>query len=165
MQSSILKKGQIEIQESIFIVVIVIVLILIGLMFFYRYTLASIESANTKYEIEKFKDLISIVPNMPEFKCSFLNKQEECMDLLKVMAFKNVNSDLGNKKIVLDIIYPVRSSFECSYGNLDNCNKIIVYSKIPKKYEKKLVVTSPISLYNINNDEFYMTKLIIEGYI
>ena len=165
MQNSILKKGQIEIHETIFIIVIVIVLILMGLMFFYRYTLASIETSNINYEIEKHSDLITILPNIAEFKCSFLNKQEECMDLLKIMAFKDLNSNLfGNKRIIIEIIYPEKNNIECNYGNLDNCNKIIVYSKVPNKYERKIIVSSPVSIYNINSNEYYMGKLSIEGY-
>lgn len=162
-------KGQLQIQESIVISLFVLIIVLIGFLFFYKYTLASIEKQNFEYEYGKFNDLLVTIPHMNELQCSFLQKEEECVDILKLISFKEISTEyssfFGTKKIFIERVYPLQNSRECSYANLDECGKFILYSKIPKKYSNKLIVSSPLSLYDPRTKEYSVGRLVIEWYL
>jgi len=121
-----MKKGQVQMQESIFVIFLVMLLILIGMVSFFKYSSAGIEESKLEYEDYRFKQLIGVIPNLPELRCSHLGVADECVDLLKVNAF-DWNYDLFNgKKIEIDGVL-VHDDLSCSDVR---------------------IVSSPISLYN-----------------
>lgn len=150
-----MKKAQIQIQESIFVLVIFTVLLLIGLVMFYRFTLAGINADINRYEFSKFQLLIQVIPAMNEFRCSSLGQEFECVDLEKVKAFyvlkKDYSREFGNRKITLEIIYP---------------NEGKVYDMYLGKQTSKSIskISNLVSVYDAFDNKYKIGKLIVEGY-
>ncbi len=157
MQGGILRKGQVQIQESLFVLIIFAVLLLIGLIIFYRFTIAGIKADINSYEDFKFKALIATIPEMTEFRCSLLGQDQECMDLEKVKGFSFLNEDyfkeFGYKNIMLEVVYP-------------NENKIYtIYDKKPVKYTSIKRVSSLVSIYDSSDNKYKVGKIIVEWYL
>lgn len=151
-----MKKGQLQIQESIFVLIIFIVLLLIGLIMFYNFTISSIKADIASYESSKFRSLIEILPSIPEFRCSNLGQEQECIDLGKVDAFSKLGFDyfkeFGYRKITIEVIYPKEDK---SYN---------VYEKRPRSFRSIKRISSLISLYDPGQDKYKIGKLTVEDY-
>ena len=96
------KKGQLQIQETILVIFIFTLIIGLSLVVFYKFNINSIKEDTLEYEEYKFKQLIDVIPNMPELKLSEIGIESEwCIDLLKAKAFSELqdNYDFGYKKI------------------------------------------------------------------
>ncbi len=149
-----MKKGQLEIQETGFVIFIVVVILLIGLVLFFQYQIKSIENLNEKYEDYKFEDLISFIPSMPELRYSNLGYIEESMDFYKALAFAEVSnreyykSLFGFKRIILKI----------------SGDQVVLYNRILPNYNSLRKISSPISVYNPNDGRYYIGLLEIERY-
>ena len=153
-----MKKAQVQLQESLFVIIIFVVLLIIGLIIFYRFTISGITADINSYEDFKFRAMINTVPSMTEFRCSSLGQDKECIDLEKVKAFTKLNMDyfqeFGYKTVSLEIIYP-KENME---SNID------VYSKKPKKYTTTKKISTFVSVYDLEQDRYKVGKLIIEAY-
>ena len=156
MQGDILRKGQIQIQESILVLVIFTVILLIGLILFYNFAIAGIKADILSYEDEKFRSLISVVPSMTEFKCSSLGQDQECIDLSKARAFIDIKQDygkvFGQKTIKLQLIYP----------NEDK--EYLIYSKRPANVKSARKISTLVSVYDVGQDKYKIGKLTVEAY-
>jgi hypothetical protein len=156
MQGGILRKGQVQIQESLFVLIIFAVILLIGLIIFYKFTIAGIKADINSYEDFKFKALIATIPEMNEFRCSLLGQDQECIDLEKIKGFNALDEDyfkeFGYKKIGLEVVYPNENK---TYG---------IYDKKPAKYSNIERVSSLISIYDSSDNKHKIGKLIVERY-
>lgn len=143
-----MKKGQLQIQETMFVILVFIIIFMIGLIFFYRSSVASFEKDKLEYEEDKFKLLIDVIPNMPELRYSELTIYSDwCVDSLKAEAFSLISDkyDFGFKKITIT-----------------GPKTIILYDKF-KSSESVRKYSSPICLYD--SDKFSMAKLEVEWYV
>ena len=96
------------------------------------------------YEEFRFKQLIDVVPNMPEIKYSRFGVEDVwCIDLLKARGFSQISDryDFGYKEILL-------------HGG----EEIVLYRNQPVGGEKR-IVTSPVCLYDSRVDKFYLAEL------
>jgi len=94
-----MKKGEIQMQETILVIFIITVIIALGLFVFYRYNLSSLENERLNYEQEKVYALLSNLQNNPQLQYSYLGNNENAVDTLKLL---NVNlEDLGEKEIAI----------------------------------------------------------------
>lgn len=156
MQGDILRKGQIQIQESILVLVTFTVILLIGLILFYNFAIAGIKADILSYENEKFQSLISVIPSMAEFRCSNLGQDQECIDLSKVRAFIEIKQDygkvFGQKTIELQFIYP----------NEDK--KYVIYSKKSASVRSARKISTLVSVYDVSQDKYKIGKLTVEAY-
>jgi len=159
------KKAQLEIQETVLVVFIFIILLLIGITFFYRFSLQSIENIKEEHETAKFNELIATIPNMAEIKCSHLTKESECVDAIKLSSFIETSKKykFGFKNITIVKVYPENVDAKCTRFNFDNCNYWEIYFS-KKATESKFVISTPISIYYPNEDEYEVGKLIIERF-
>lgn len=143
-----MKKGQLQIQETMFVIFIFIIIFMVGLVFFYRSSVASFERDKLEYEEDKFKLLIDVIPNMPELKYSELEIDSEwCIDSLKAKAFASISDryDFGFKKI-----------------SIIGGENIVLYEKF-RSSESVRKYSSPVCLYSSN--KFSMAKLEVEWYV
>ena len=102
MRGDILKKGQIQIQETTMVIFIFTIIFGLGLILFYNFSLNSIEESDMRYQENKFKQLIDVIPNLPELRLSEMGiESEACIDLIKAQVFKEMQNEynLGFKKI------------------------------------------------------------------
>ena len=151
-----MKKGQVQITETLLVLVVFSVLLLIALIIFYRFNISSITTDMNRYEDTKFRSLIGTIPSMSEFRCSNLGNDQECIDLDKVIIFKTIGVDynkvFGYKNITLSMIYPKEDSVYNIYSNKPRATKTI----------KR--ISTFVSVYDSSQDKYKIGKLTIEAY-
>jgi len=145
-----LKRGQLQIQESMFVVFIFFIILMIGMIVFYQFESRSISGIKDSHDENLFYYLISDIPSMPELQCSRLGISEECIDLSKAKAFEfmdkeNYKSVFGFKKIILN-------------------EDIILYNWEPPVYSEERKITSPISVYDPNQNKYLIGVLEVYMY-
>lgn len=174
------KLGQMQIQETILAVFIFIVLIVFGLVFFYRVQSASIADDFNKFQFEREAIDFITISDLPEFSCSKAGVRENCVDVIKIIAFmslsngKGVYKDyyferFGYKNITIQQIYPNKINKKCSSNNINDCGVWDVYSNIPQKWQRKNVRSIPVSLYfpcvdDCNRDTYSIGLMVVEEY-
>jgi len=144
------RKGQLQIQETMLVLFIFIMIVGLSLIVFYRFNLNSINQDVTDYKEYKFKQLISIVPNMPELRLSKLGVESKwCIDLAKARAFGDLqdNYEFGYKRITISGPFEVEL-----YNNQRDSESVRLYS-------------TPICVYDYFTDTFQMCKLEVEWYV
>lgn len=115
---------------------------------FYRFNINNIKEDTLEYEEYKFKQLIDVIPNLPELRLSKLAIYSEwCIDLLKAKAFSELqdNYDFGYKSLSID-------------GPID----IVLYNN-SRDSESIRKYSTPICVYE--GDKYEMAKLDVEWYV
>src|SRR3989338_8777806 len=79
-----MRRGEIQIYETILVIFFFVVIFVFGFLFFYKFTLEGIRSDNLDYEEFKSRQLISYIPSMYELRCSSMLAEVECIDLGKI---------------------------------------------------------------------------------
>ncbi len=103
---------------------------------------------------------------MPEIKCSYLNDDLDCVDALKLIAFKD-KGDFGFYTITIKKVYPETEDEECTLNHLDKkreCNTFTIYDNPKKDYTDREVIYTPVSLYYPHEDKYYLGQLKLEAY-
>jgi len=169
-------KAQMEMTETIAVLLIFFVLLALGSFFFYRYYIDHIRAVSEETLITSSSVLLASITSLPEIKCA----NKDCVDTVKLFAFKELieeNKDyyftsLGYKNIIVEQIYPViNSKEECTitkFNNVDypnNCKYWKLYNKRPSTFKANPKISTPISLYFPDSNEYRIGRLIIEAYI
>lgn len=165
------KKAQLQIQETILVIFIFILIVGIGLIVFYKSNEASIKTIQDNDKLTYFYSMIGTFPSLPEIKCSYLSDDKECIDVSKLIAFKN-KGFFGFSNITIYTIYPEKSNKECTIDLLNkgiDCGTFLIYNSIPPKCktefcEKKVIYTA-VSLYYPDRDAYELGRLVIEVYL
>lgn len=151
-----MKKAQIQLQESIFVLVIFVILVLISLIVFFKFIDISITTDTTNYLDTKFYSLTNTIPAMPELRCSNLGIDQECIDLDKLKAFQGFSKEytnvFGQKNITLIMIYP------------GNENSYPIYVNKPRSVKNTRLISTYVSIYDSGQDKYKIGKLIVEEY-
>ncbi len=130
---------------------------------------ANLEKAKFNYERESFELLIGKIPAMAEFQCSSYGQGRECIDISKLIAFKDVSDGYFDvfeyKNITIIEVYPEGNNLECNKGNHLNCGVYSLYYKKKASLKDRLIISSPVSLYYPDTGEYRIGKLIIEWYL
>jgi len=147
-----LKRGQLQIQESIFVVFIFFVILMVAMIVFYQLESRSIKGIKEEHDENLFYYLVSYVPSMPELQCSVVGIGDECIDLSKARAFSFMNDDyyrevFGHRKIILEV-------------NED----IVLYNWEPSTYSGERKITSPVSVYDPNQNKYLVGVLEVYMY-
>ncbi|MDD5650888.1 MAG: hypothetical protein PHF86_10815 [Candidatus Nanoarchaeia archaeon] len=165
------KKAQLQMQETMLVIFVFIVIVGIGLILFNQFNNQSIKQIAQDDQLTYFYSLIGTFPNMPEVKCSYLSDDKECIDVYKLLAFKN-KGDFLFSNITIYTVYPKKDKQECNLQILtqgQNCGTFLVYNNIPAKCKtqfcEKKVIYSPVSLYYPDKDSYDLGKLVIEVYL
>ncbi len=139
-----MKRGQMQIQESILVIFIFFVILMIVLVMFFQFQKKSILNDIEEYQEMEFKQLIDVIPNMAELKYSKLGIEKGCIDYLKAKAFRGMNYDFGNKMIVL------------KYNG-----DLVLYDHGEGDLRK---VSSPVCVYDARSKKFYFGELEVGWY-
>lgn len=167
-----MKKGQLQIHETILVLFIFIVLLIIGMIVFYRYNAEGLKQSMFEIESNKFNAMLSTFAQSPEIRCSFLGQDISCVDSYKLIGFKKIAEDnkgyyrekLGNKNITFYLLYPFKNNKECDLANTKDCGVWNIYLEKPKRYEKTLIIETPISLYFPETDDYGIGKMVVTWY-
>ena len=141
------KKGQIGIQETMLVIFVFFIILVIGMILFFRFSISSSEAEIEEYNEFKFKQLIDVIPNMPEIKYSRFGIEDVwCIDLLKARAFSEISNkyDFGFKRITIN-----------------SSDTIILYNNPARQGEIRRV-NSPVCLYDSRVGKFGLANLIVE---
>lgn len=141
------RKGQIGIQETMLVVFVFFIILIIGMILFFRVSISSSEAEIEEYNEFKFKQLIDVIPNMPELKYSRYGIEDVwCIDLLKARAFSEISDkyDFGFKRITIN-----------------SSDTIILYDN-PAQQGSIRRANSPVCLYDSRVGRFGLANLIVE---
>jgi hypothetical protein len=152
------KKGELQTMETIMVVFILVVMILIGLVFFYKFTQSSIEGDYEDNQLIRFKAMMATFPEVGEIKCSINGNVDNCVDAYKMISvatlyranpnYKNYLIErYGFMDITVGLVYPYESDENCTSQRLEGCGVWKVYSHVPAEYERRNIVSTPISVY------------------
>lgn len=163
------KKADVQMQETIIVIFIFMILLAFGLMFFVRYNAIVAQELGTYDRTLNFYSMVSVFPNIPEVKCSNAGQDLECVDILKLIAFKNKGEFGSIANITVYQIYPELSNgyVECNLNALKlakNCTIYPVLNNVPMNYNSKEIQTMFVSLYNPLTGEHAIGKAVLELY-
>jgi hypothetical protein len=148
-----LKKGQLQIQESIFVLFAFFIILAIGMIVFYQMEFRSIDNIQQKNEDVTFYYLISYLPSMPELVCSEKTIVDECMDITKARVFGNLDDEyykkvFGHRKIILK-----------AYGE-----DVELYDWKPLRFSAERKITTPVSVFNPRDGSYIIGVLEVYDY-
>ncbi len=143
-----MKKAQIKIQETAFVLIGLVLLVSIFALFYIRVSYSSLASEKEQIDKEQAISYLSKMIELPEFRC------DEGLDADKLMAYKKTVANHPEyekfwqdiSSIVVRKIYPEYSS-ECT-DNYPNCQTITIYSSGKPKYE---TISTFVPLCRITN--------------
>lgn len=154
-----MRKGIIQLQESILVTFFIMIIIILGLIVFYKFSLNSIDSYENEYREQQLLSLLITLPN--DFGYTYLGDSKNAIDTSKLFS-KNLN--YGFKKITIEQVYPQQDSIKCNMQVYPDCNLFIVYDKPSVRFENILIESRPVSLYLPLTEEYKAGKLTIEYY-
>lgn len=148
-----MKRGQLQIQESIFVLFAFFVILVIGMIVFYQMELRGIDRMRQENEDVTFYYLISYVPAMPEIVCSEKGIIEECVDISKAKAFADYDNNyyrgiFGERRILL----------------LVEGEEIELYDAEPRTFSAERVISTPVSVYMPRYGNYIIGKLEVHNY-
>lgn len=163
-------KGQIQMMETISVLVVFFVLLFLGIYLYFTAQHTSIEETQDEFANTERTVLLAFVPSMPEIVCSKYESPDNCVDMLKLFAFKEKVMKEKSKymplftgfKVVVRMVYPIQSDVECDAKMVnkmewpDNCG---VYTLYDEGKKTTTVVSTPLSLYLPSEDTYYIGKL------
>ena len=154
-----MRRGVVQLSESILVTFFIIIIITLGLVVFYRFSLNSVNNYQREYNEQQLLSSLITLPN--ELGYTYLGDSKNAIDTSKLF-YGNLN--YGFKKITIEQIYPQEGRIECTMQNYPNCNYFIVYNKGNNKLKNTLVQSMPVSLYYPLNDQYKFGKLTIYYY-
>lgn len=149
------KKGQLKIQQMIFMILAVFILFVLVGLFFLSISLSNLKKTATNLQQTNAMLLVSKLANSPEFSCgsSFGSSMSSCVDFDKVMALKD-NLDYsdfwGVAKIEIRKIDPDQGNVICDESNYPNCG---VISILDKNVSSSPFVSNFVSLCRMETDQ------------
>jgi len=128
------KKGQIKIQQMIFMIIAVTLLFTIVALFFLSISLRNLTRTANELQEEDSMLLVSKLANSPEFSCgdSFGTTRTNCIDFDKLIVLwensEKYQDFWGVPKIEIRKVYPP-SNITCSLENYPDCGIIKIVNK------------------------------------
>ena len=155
-----MKKGEIQLQESILVTFFIIVIIGLSLILYYKFTLNSVENYEREYMEQTLMSSLITLPN--DFSYTYLGESRNAIDTSKLFYD---NLDYGFKKIIIEQVYPAyETKVECNTDNYPECNYFVVYDKQNIRLKNTLIQSIPASLYYPIQDEYRLGKMLIYVY-
>ena len=177
--------------EMIMVMAVVMILLIIGLVFYFKFSISSIEKKGEKISEDKAAVILSTVSQMPEIECTYLGSRtsKACADTIKLLAL-SINDKQGNPgyvehrrhysnlyghmKIVFEQIYPPAKDEECTHeifapqtypeiaGEM-SCNKWVIYDN-PKTGVDPVFSTMPLALYYPSKHVYTLGQMKVYTY-
>ena len=155
-----MKKGEVQLQESILVTFFIIVIIGLSLILFYKFTLNSIDNYERDYMEQQLLSSLTILPN--DFGYTHLGESTNTIDTSKLFYDK---LDYGAKTIIIEQVYPFQeNNVKCDLTNYPDCNYFVVYNKTNYRLKNTLTHSMPVSLYYPLGDAYKLGKLSVYLY-
>ena len=153
-------KGQLRISESMIVLFVFFILFLFAFGFYIKELKSGI---NDKLNEERdFSNLLLInsLINSPEFGCSKDTVIESgCLDMKKIDSFIKLNNKEFYKKVFGESVISVSGIYPNSFSYDRK-----IYDNAKENYDFKIVRDIPVSLYNPDNNGYFIGLLRVEVY-
>lgn len=128
------KKGQMKIQQMIFMLLAIFLLFILVGMFFLSISLANLKETATQLGEKNALLLVSKLANSPELSCgnAFGSSRTNCIDFDKIMVLNNLkdySNFWGLAKIEIRKIYPDAGNVLCTKENFPDCGIVKIVNK------------------------------------
>ena len=155
-----MKKGSVQLHESILVTFFIIVIIALGLVVFYKFNLNSLHEYENEYREQQLSSFLITFPK--DFEYTYLGESKNAIDTTKLFYD---NLDYGFKTIEITQVYPeVQEEVKCELNNYPNCNTFVVYNKTSRALKNTLVESMPVSLYFPLDDSYILGRLQVYLY-
>ncbi|MFH1331806.1 MAG: hypothetical protein ABIH63_00795 [archaeon] len=180
------KKGDLEFIEAIMVVVVIVVLLVIGLAIYYNVSIGSMRETGQRISEVEATVLVNVIDSLPETQCSMKGSPKDCVDVVKLQAFRKVVDsnkafyveNYGFKVIRFEQLFPVptklsqnaNKSGECevdAFNHIDypeTCGNWTVYHHPKPNYTNKNILKTPVSLYHPMSKRYAVGVLFVEVY-
>lgn len=172
MFMGILKKGQLQIQETILVIFIFTIIIILGMTLFFRFQEISLKNDIRDFKLKQFGNKILTLPDTSEFVYTEAGVKMNAVDTFKLITLKSLVEKeedyyfekYGYMNITVVQVYPEKINSECTKSKVDNCGVWKIYIKIPNTINSRLRKETPISLYFPEKNTFTIGILSVEVY-
>lgn len=155
MQFMVGKKGQIKIQQMIFLILGLTIFFVIAGMFILSMLLSGLKSSQTTTSEQQATLLVESLANSPEFACgsTFGTQRTDCIDMDKALALKDQATKYQQfwdvQGVEIQRLYPETNfSVECTNETYPNCGRMTIlngtsgteysaYVSLCRKYESE----------------------------
>ena len=154
-----MKKGMVQMQESILVTFFIIIIISLGLVLYYKFTSSSIDNYEMEYREQQLTS--SLITFQGFFEYTYLGEPMNAIDTSKLF-YSSPNYRF--RTIIIEQAYPLNDNVRCSIENYPECNYYVVYNKTNYKLKNTLIQSMPASLYYPLSDEHRLGKLTFYSY-
>jgi hypothetical protein len=180
------KKGDLEFIEAIMVLVVIVVLIVIGLVVYNNVTSAGLKQTGKRITDTQATVLINVVDSLPEVQCSIRGATKDCVDLVKIQAFKKIVGSSKNttyidmfgwKTIRFEQVYPVLDKSKLTVPNGEctsnafmspdyplSCGNWTVYYNPKPNFLSRDIVKTTVSLFDPFKKTYAVGALYVEVY-
>ena len=149
------------------VAVVFIIVLLVALIFYFKFSLESVEDSGERACIVSNTVLLSSVLSMSEIQCSVNGQTELCVDTSKILVFDpareygSLFTTNCDQKIYFEQVYPGAGEEVCSTSNYPDCGIFDFYDP-GVSYSSSTKISTPTTLYYPLTDEYKFGKLVIE---
>ena len=168
-----LKQGQVEINETLLVLFVIVIILIIGMFLYFRFSLAHVKTIAGELSEQESTILLASALALQEIRC----EEKDCADTSKFLPFAALTqhdqyySDLlGFKKIVFEQVYPAVEGHECTLSLYSqdtypqNCRLWVVYDHHPGSIKQRTLVSTFVSLYFPEINEYRIGRLEVTTY-
>ena len=167
-----MKRGQLQIQETILVVFIFIIMIILGMVLFFRFQENSLKNEIREFMIADFGNRLLSLPDSSEFAYTESGIKKNTIDTTKLIALNNLVkkkeryyfSKFGYMNITIVQVYPSKNNNKCSSSKISDCGVWNVYEKVPNEVNSRFRKETPVSLYFPDKDEYTIGLMLVEVY-
>ena len=123
------KKAQLKIQQMVFMLLAVTLFVILAGLFYLSIKVVNLEEDVNELNRDKAVALVNKIASNPEF---VFENVPNAIDADKLMVLKDSRAYrdfFGVDGIIVQKIYPIEESVECSVENYPNCNLIKIFTK------------------------------------
>jgi hypothetical protein len=177
------KKGQIGMMEMFMVIFVLFIIIGLGMYYFYKFSFSNQQETAEDSCVQSTNEQLSSVLQMPEIKCSNYANDEECIDIVKLIAFKDepsietLSRGSCKKSIIFKQIYPSiderYKDVECGEQEFrdpnfpNNCAIWNLFQPLEADIKNKntqIILETPVSLYFPTLNQYRIGRLELKIY-
>lgn len=169
--------------EMFMIIFVLFIIMGLGMYYFYKFSFSNLQKTAEDSCVQSTSEQLSSVLEMPEIKCSNYANDEECIDIVKLIAFQGdpsietLSRGTCKKSITFKQVYPPiderYKDVECGEQEFrdpdfpNNCaswNLFKLKESDIKNKKTQIILETPISLYFPTLNQYRIGKLELKIY-
>lgn len=170
------RRSQLGMQEILLVVFILVILFVLGLVLYFKFSLAHVQTVGETLSEQETTLLLSRIHSLTELRC----RDRVCLDTSKFVPFQTLTQRhqqyyanfLGYKKIVVTQVYPASASRDlCTLTSYEqdaypaNCFSWTLYDQKPQRIRQQVIVRTFASLYYPELEEYHLGEIEVTTYV